>query len=53
MKIDYDNQNPKYGYISAYKALERIFLKYGSALVETLKFIKGTFGDEKDSFKAM
>ncbi|MDK7194715.1 hypothetical protein, partial [Lactobacillus gasseri] len=29
MKIDYDNQNPKYGYISAYKALERIFLKYG------------------------
>lgn len=54
MKIDYDNQNPRYGYITAYKALERIFNKYGSSgLVETLRFIKDTFGDEKRFFQGL
>lgn len=52
MQIDYDNQNPKYGYITAYKSLERVFEKHrGSGLTETLKFIKETYGDERRFFQ--
>lgn len=52
MDIDYDNQNPRYGYISAYRSLERVYKKYGgSGLTETLKFIKDTFGNEKIYFQ--
>lgn len=52
MQIDYDNQNLKYGFISAYKSLERIYLKYGnSGLTETLKFIKDTYGNERRFFQ--
>lgn len=52
MDIDYDNQNQRHGYISAYRSLERIYKKYGSAgLTETIKFIKNTFGDDKPYFQ--
>lgn len=52
LDIDYDNRNPRYGYINAYRSLERVYNKYGSrGLTETLVFIKDAFGIEKKTFQ--
>lgn len=52
MQIDYDNQNLKYGYILAYKALERIYKKHGGSLLGlVVNFIKTSFGNDKQYFQ--
>lgn len=53
MEVDYELQRKSYGSISAYKALESIYKKYGvTHLINTLDLIKHSFGKESKNFKA-